>query len=585
MPGLFQTAVVEARVDEVPNSFELARIVALPRRVLNPADVPDATVLYRRSDAPSPAMSLWPLQSAALLEASVANGLFAPLGVGAGKTLITLLLPDAMGSDRAVLLLPSQLKLQLRARMIPEYQKHFKLPPVHDPYSFIRMRLPFPNGLYVVAYEELSSAKKADVLELIDPDLIIADECHRVRNRGTARCRRFLRFVSKHPETRFVGLSGSITTDSIRDYAHLINIALRKGSPLPWGFHEQLDWAGAIDVNPTCPMAPGALMQFCESGESVRSGYRRRLVETTGVVASVEGALGTSLRIVSRPLETPKEVTDIIESVRKNWKIHDEELEDGLAMSRILRQLSCGMYLKWVWPEKNGKPVKDYEWLDARAAWHKEVRYYLQHRAKAGMDSALLLAQAAASGRWESQHYAAWCAVKDRPQPKTTAVWISDFLVKDAVTWAKAQAKARLDDEDDGNYKSGGAIIWYYWKEVGRAIAEAGNLSLYDAERDPSFAKESIIVATMAHREGKNLQDRYSRCLITSPPSNGAIFEQLLGRLHRPGQLADEVVVDYYEHTVENTKALDDAIADAIYMEETTGARQKLRYADLIRGC
>ena len=65
----------------VVRSGELERILALPRRVLDLEKVPDVTPLFRRDGG---SMCFWPIQSAALVEAAEANGLFAAVAVGCG---------------------------------------------------------------------------------------------------------------------------------------------------------------------------------------------------------------------------------------------------------------------------------------------------------------------------------------------------------------------------------------------------------------------------------------------------------------------------------------------------------------------
>ena len=61
-------------------------------------------------------------------------------------------------------------------------------------------------------------------------------------------------------------------------------------------------------------------------------------------------------------------------------------------------------------------------------------------------------------------------------------------------------------------------------------------------------------------------------------PSSGKVWEQLLGRTHRPGQGADVVEVHIYQHTGAYKQALSSAIKDAEYIQDTTGSGQKLLY-------
>jgi superfamily II DNA or RNA helicase len=89
------------------------------------------------------------------------------------------------------------------------------------------------------------------------------------------------------------------------------------------------------------------------------------------------------------------------------------------------------------------------------------------------------------------------------------------------------------------------------------------------------------IVSIRAHGTGKNLQ-AYSVSLVLTPPGSGATWEQLLGRLHRPGQNADEVLFKVWQHTKELRAAFDQALSDASYIETTLGSKQKLSYANIV---
>lgn len=320
-------------------------------------------------------LKFWPIQSAAIIEAAKADGLFAPIGVGWGKTLIGLALPEAFGSKRAVYLVKPDLKRQLEREAETFYGKHFNLP---------------LDRITIVSYTELSSASTATILEQIDPDAIIADEAHCLRHKDSARTKRFLRFAKEHPSCKFAFMSGTMTTRSISDYAHLIELALRKNSPLPRGYREIKDWAGALDVEPEYQMGPGILRKLCKEGESVREGFQRRLVETEGVVATKESAIGTSLIICKLKPTAPKGIKALMAKVKKTWTIGDEELDSATAKARVLKQLACGFWYRWDWP--GGE--RDFEWLEARRDWHREVRQKLQH-ATEGLDSPLLVSRAA----------------------------------------------------------------------------------------------------------------------------------------------------------------------------------------------
>ena len=549
----------------VGESPEFNRILSLPRRKIiienkevfiekegKREKIPDLTSVFKK---PGGRMTLRPLQNAAIWESYNNNGGFLSLAVGEGKSLISLLLPEAMNSKRAVLFVKPELRDQLIKRDIPLYGKHFYLP---------------LRKTFVVAYSELSSARQAEILERIQPDLIIADEAHKLRMKSSARTRRFLRYMRKHPEVRFVALSGTFTRRSIMDYAHLIELALKKNSPVPKNYKDLEEWCESIDIADD-PRPPGVLSQFCIEGENVREGYQRRLTETPGVVSSEEMSLGTSLLIIEKKLDIPEKIKKELARLYDTWEIEDEELSDAMSLNRVARQEVCGFYYKWNWP----KGIKDEEWVKARRFWNREVRTRLLHTSLPGLDSPFLLYNAAREGRWQSLAFPGWQAVKHRPEPPTIPVWLDYFMAKDAILWGKALEK-----------KGEGGIIWCEHVALGELIAKGGDWNWYGVGADAGAVdkrKEPVIVASLKSQiEGKNLQ-AWSKALVTTPPANGSSWEQLLGRLHRQGNLADEIEFYVYLHSREFINAFEQAKNDAEFIEETSGQKQKLNFAQIIR--
>jgi hypothetical protein len=560
-------AVNWSQRNEVIETDDLVRILALPRRTPAPPPSDYFARFHRKGcgDASCPFLQgLRPIQATALYEASQVNGLLAPIGVGWGKTLISLMLPTVMESRIAVLMVPPSLKAQLLERDYPHLAQHWRIHNLADGGVFY----PDTDGiLHIVAYSELSSASRSDILDRINPDLIVADEAHALRHTSSARTKRFQRYFRSHPHTRLCALSGTLTSNSIKDYATLSKLALKDGSPLPKHFPTLEEWSWALDPSDN-PAPPGALLRLCSPGESVSSGFRRRLVETPGVVATEESQLGTSLVMNERPLNLCPELKEALKSMRATWVTPGgEEITDALTFSRYARQLAAGFYYRWIWPRGESLPLRA-DWLEARKEWHREVRTYLQYNAKPGMDSPLLLARAADAQLWQARHWDRWKDIKDDAQPEVKAVWVSDFLVENAVEWAAKHT----------------GIIWYEHAAVGEKIAKLGNLPLYGPGEEASSAilgekgDRTIVVSVKAHGTGKNLQ-HFSTQLITTPSSNAAVWEQLLGRTHRSGQKADEVTAHIYMHTPETRQALENALAKAKYIQETTGQRQKLLYA------
>jgi len=642
--------------DVVTNSSEFSRIMKVPVRDLDLENVTDLTSIFRKDGG---TMQLRPIQNAALIEACYANGLFGPIGVGHGKTLITLLMPEAMDSERAVLLVPPQLRDQLAREIEEVYGPHFNLP--------------LERIVRILAYSELSLAKNTGLLDELNPDLIILDEAHNLRRPTSARTKRFRRYMRENPHCRLVALSGTMTSRSILDYAHLLELCLRKNSPLPNNHNELKLWSGALDVRPTSPVDPGVLRHFVQPEDegNVRVGFRRRLVGTRGVVATEKGALGTSLLVrIIQPEFIPASVTEALEEVHETWAYNGEEYASPISFWRFCRQMSCGFYYRWVWPE-GGPSEQDVAWLEARAAWKREVRERLKTGGQ-GLDSELLVTNAAerwrksvedhsdCEGEWVGEdhskctkrkfpcdagdacgdedcqdgdcgmqtteydckvdpdhpedctrkgkewvaveckiypdpdhrsfctgvnklrpapdaklfpceEYITWKKVKTlyNPTPPTEAVMIDPFLVDDAIKRAQKYV-------DDGRK----VIVWYESTVIGELLHEKTGWPLYGAGTDASPSKEDVIICSMATQAtGKNLQ-HYNTNITTTMPTNGKLYEQKAGRTHRPGQLSDLVIDDCYGHTDALDKCMNDVINDAMYIEDSTGQRQKILYAD-----
>jgi hypothetical protein len=230
--------------------------------------------------------------------------------------------------------------------------------------------------------------------------------------------------------------------------------------------------------------------------------------------------------------------------------------------------MSQGFYYRWDWP--NGE---DTEWLEARSTWHRLVRNYLLHHNTPGMDSPALLATAAETGIWREGRaaFSAWSAVVMRPIPPTVPVWVDDSIVQFAAKWAKERARRKQR-----------AIIWYEQRAMGEALSGIAGLPLYaGGDGDPDEGEPIIVCSRSAYGTGKNLQ-AWSWNLVLCPMANGSQWEQLIGRTHRPGQLADEVFVELLVHTPELEGAWQSARKDALYMEQSTGAQQKILFGNVI---
>lgn len=574
----------------VGDSRDLHRVQELPVRPKPPAEHLQAAIEHYGRTLGKPktgacdcrarfgrrcADTLKPVQAWALAEMEEHGGLLGPIGVGYGKTLLDLLAPMVVTSCRvAVLLIPPGLRDQLNVDW-EFYGQHWNLPNRTDS----RWHTSGRPWVHVVAFSELSGPKSTDLLERIQPDLVIVDEAHNLRRRDAARTKRFLRYFVAHPETRLCCWSGTLTNKSLRDYAMLSTLALKDGSPAPLHWPTVEEWAGALDPSDN-PAPIGALKAFCEPGESVRVGWKRRLHNTAGVVASLdEQSCNASITFSERPTTLPSKVATMLAEVREKWERPDgEKLVLITDKARCLDELASGFFYRWKWPR--GEPVEVIEkWLRVRKEWHKELRERLKF-SRPHMDSPRLLTNAAIRFQqgyegdlptWDSAAWPEWSKTYDTAKPETEAVWVDDWLARDAAEWAKSNI----------------GIVWFEHVALGHRVAELAGVPYYGAGKDAEVGilrergERSVVASIAAHGTGRNLQS-FSRNLVANVPSDGGRWEQLLGRTHREGQEADEIAVEVYRHTPELILALDKARSLSEYIEGTMGGTQKLLRASYL---
>jgi hypothetical protein len=365
------------------------------------------------------------------------------------------------------------------------------------------------------------------------------------------------------------------------NFQHLLAFSLGEGSPLPISDKIAEQWAAALDPS-DFPVSPGALRRFAQPDEPVVDAIRRRIVETMGVVstgttASCEASIVLRER---RAPPIPEKIRDLIQNLRATWTRPDgEELVEAPMVDLAARTLACGFYYRWRFPGKPSLELVE-EWFAARKAWNRELREKLKFP-REHMDSEELVTNAArrfhAGYRgdlptWASEHWPRWEEVKDKVPHESEAVWVDDYLVHDAVAWAQANC----------------GVVWYEYTAFGQAVAEAGKIPLYTGGKKAAEevvlekGDRSVVVSRPSHGVGRDrLQFAFSEQLVANPPSDGGIWEQLLGRLHRQGQEADEVRADVYRHCPEFRESVDRALVLAKFVDGITGANQKLLAASV----
>lgn len=562
----------KAGVSKTP---ELLRVINLPRRKFDVNSYPDASILYSKARCSKPTCqyckdgspSLRPIQNAMLVEAAQNSGLFANAGVGTGKTLASFLMHDALQATRTVLLVPPQLRDKTLYVDLPELKQHFKIPEVYSAEEYH----PGLSGVFVIAYSELSQTTASDLLDKIQPDLVVADEAHNLRHKKSARTRRFLRFMRANP-SKFVAMTGSAIFKSIKDFAHLIEICLGKNSPVPADYPTLTAMADAIDnEGKEGATGIGALALMCDDTESAREGFQRRFSETPGVIITTESSAGMALEIKQLHVIPPAIITSSLQKLEQEWSWDGEDYDGALDISRLQRHITQGFFYRSIWPHG----IVDREYLEKRNAWKRTIRLRLSHSNRQGQDSPALLEAMAEAGAWTPEEWLDWLTVRDRPEPDKEAIEVDQYLVNLAESWGQ---------ESPG-------IIWVNSPVIGKWLNQRG--ITYYGEGDKAgealnaYAKacldgldqiKTIACSIFAHGTGKNLQ-AWNRNLVLYPPSMGEVWEQLIGRTHRPGQVADVVTLDIILASVGAINSLAIAREDAERAGQETGQVRRLSLA------
>lgn len=487
-------------VKRVENTDDVRRVLGLPRRGPPEADLIDGLTRAFALDDDS---RLRPQQAVALREMYELGGLFAPMRVGSGKTLVTLLLPTLLNAQRPVLMVPASLRNKTRKEFC-EYRQNW------------RVRLP-----RLVSYEEMGRPDRETKLAELAPDLLICDEAHRLKNPFAAVTRRVGRAIELL-RPRVAMLSGTLITDALMDYWHLLCWALGHHAPVPLKHAEAQTWAQALDrdTGNLDRIGLGAL-------EHMRGGFHEHMRETRGVVPTPGKDCDASIEISEWSPKIPAELKHQIDMTAATRERPDGELLEDMEVSDCLCQLALGFYYTW-------DPLPPEWWLLPRRRWNAYVRQVLTYQIE-GFDSPSMVVNALDHPKAMRQPPNAavgkalldqWRTVRDRYEPNVVPVWLDDTPIKQVAK------------------RSG--LIWTRYRAVGERLRQYG-MPYYPGGTDPQTAKPGspIALSISAHSTGRNLQ-AWSENTILTPMANAGAYEQLIGRTHRAGQLSDTVYVSVY---------------------------------------
>lgn len=563
----------------VPFSSEFARVGELPIRtwteeqILWVVDVMTQRLCFTGQER------LLPAQAVALYECAHLRGLFAPLVVSAGKTGISLLAPYVMGARRP-LILSTPTALEGSQNAAKKWRAHWAVP------TFLKFE----------SYNTLSRATNKTFLDDYQPDLIVMDECHKLRNRKIGVTRVVQNYLRSHTECMVVAMSGTITKDSVKDYAHIAEWTSRFSGhmPLPRSYGDLEAWAGVLDAEKSYGQKArpqiGAFAHWITPEDELDSGgdpyvqaqraYRRRLNSTPGILRMGDSRDGVDASLTIRTIEIPHdppEVVDHVKNLRNSWTRPDGwKLAEASQVWYTVRCMALGFFLRLKVPPPDG-------YMDARATWSELARDFIAkgHATTEG-DAAMQLV--------ETEEWQAWAAFRAVYKPETEAVWFSGHALEFVAAWMKKNGTFRLDSGEPHC-----SIVWVEQPDFGYALSQITGSPFYrhngrDAEgsfvenHDP--ASGPAICSIKSCGTGLNLQGANrmasSRALFVSTSGGAQGVEQPIARQHRRGQRADSVDQFFLLTCNESLRALDKALEESRYEKNTVGNEFKILYADTL---
>ncbi len=552
--------------EAVQDTPEFRRVEAMPRRVWSPKEIEALTDrMTALLKTPKGTMRLRPIQAVALYEIGTYGGLLGPIAVGNGKELICFLAARVLFAKHPLLLMPAHL-VKRSEREMQEYGEHFRM----------------PTNLRILSYQMLGQANRADSLSIVPPDLFILNEFHRIKNPNAAVTRRCRRHMAQFPNAKVVAVSGTAIAKDVMDFGPVMRWCV-KPCPLPNSFHELQEWSDALDEKPSNwnQREPGALLKLCNEEElkhpaltAARMGFRRRLTETPGVVATeggddVANAQGDPITLTVRAISYEQDpiVETHFQKLREDWATPSGwTFSIAMGVWRHARTLALGLHYEWDPPPEGGP---EGPWCLARAAWKKFVRAAIRDsRGENVLDSELQVTNACLKGALEDSALKAWLAIQPSYTPNSRAIWHDDAALDACQRWMTQPGIVFTDHT-------------FFAEELARRTGAryfgAGGIDKTGLEIEKADPGTCIIASRVANSTGRNLQ-AWHRGLITSSPHNALEYEQLLGRFHRHGQQKD-VVFDLLLGCRENYEGWMRARDLAEMTRDTLGASQKLLIA------
>jgi hypothetical protein len=627
---------------EVQDTPEFRRVLNLPRRDWEQAA--KRNDLYLRMTqvfkTPGGCQELWTIQASALADAHDERGLLAPIPVGFGKTLISFLLPIVIpGIQRPMLILPAAL-IEKTWREFKILRQHwlshaawmtranfdaavisYEALARERGLTKLRNRRPdivIADECHFFRNRHASRTRKFERFMIAHPETIFCGMSGTITKRSVMdywhllywalRAKMPLPRVESEAE-RWAEALDERKTDAIG----------RRAPGVLLHFCNKADRAALSAPQRTVPLGRTQQMphwQFQETLKLARQGFQQRLREAPGVILTEDASIDCSLEIRRVSVHPGQQAQRLIDRLREEKQTpNGDEVETPMQLWRYARELASGFWYRW-------QPPPPEYWLSARRTWHWTVRQVLDPEGifyrrfeHLNLDSPMQVALAVTGVEARSDYeenvtddwgnpvfdpetgdvqtrkvssparpptitdadvvkaYQSWATVRGDYKINTVPEWTDDGVLKYCLEWMRQN-------------KTG--IVWTEHRAFGIRLAEmlgtgfCSNLGLDANGRTiEEYDGAPVVASVPANYQGRNLQAWKRNLVVTAPPT-GYLWEQLLGRTHRRGQKADTVFVDWIAACEEQDLGFGQLLADARYIQDTTGQSQKLLYADHI---
>lgn len=562
------------RRDGVRSGVEFARIMALPRRKweTDPRLQETVDVLTKHFKTPNGTRVLRPGQAVALQELHDYSACLCASELGSGKTDVAFLSAVVKNAKRPLFLGPANLlgKYNDKYEMI-------KLGKTEREFKHLAKEWKGHDGWKYLSYEKLSRTKQSDFLERYQPDLIVCEEGHRLKNWKAGVTKKVRHYKDAHPDCQIVILTGSLKRKSLLECAHLAEWCLGELSPIVRRqskyYNELEEHRRALDLGTKeqDKMLPGVLQQFAPGGDlqAIRDAYTIYRQETPGWVTVTGSGCDSALVLEGEKIDDyPSHVDDKFQALRESYETPDgESFVEPKQLWMFLEKGSLGY-----WHRLRPEPPK--EWKDAKRDWGRLVRDVLSSGQLVHgrhLYTELEVANACAKGHIVNHGiYDRWKTIRptyDRDK-HLTREWFDDTFLNWCVKWLEKE-KSPLFTPHIG---------------FGEKLREVTGLPYFhESARDPKFGhideyKGGPCIASMGSiMQGFNLQDRWNKGCLIGRFSNSAELHQLIGRFHRPGQEIDEVEFVFAYGCIETLDALHRARVEA---QEGDNKQHKLVLGD-----